>query len=269
MQLYIKLLAQRLPMDIPINYQYNLAAAIYRIMQKGDAEYASFLHQQGYGKGFKLFCFSQLYCKFSLSGDRMTLLQPDAQFVASFHLPQALEGFVKGLFVSEKLEIADKKSKAVFAVESVEVLPNALAEYDDAEMISITSIPLSPVVAGIKNARDHYDYLSPGQSLFAESLCYNWRSKIESCYDAETAASALLSIEVLAIKQPFKSRLMTMKANTAAETKVRGWLNLRLRLRAEKRWVDLLLQSGAGLYNAMGCGCIQIETPKPINNGPR
>ena len=43
---------------IPVNYQYPLSAAIYRIIAKGDAQYVSFLHERGYGKGFKLFTFS-------------------------------------------------------------------------------------------------------------------------------------------------------------------------------------------------------------------
>lgn len=46
-----------------INYQYPLSAALYRIISKGDANYAQFLHEKGYGKkdkGFKLCAFSQL-----------------------------------------------------------------------------------------------------------------------------------------------------------------------------------------------------------------
>ncbi|WP_392437096.1 hypothetical protein ACF3N7_09215 [Cruoricaptor ignavus] len=40
---------------IPINYQYPMSAAIYKIISQGDAEYAEFLHNTGYGKGFKFF----------------------------------------------------------------------------------------------------------------------------------------------------------------------------------------------------------------------
>ena len=49
---------------LPINYQYPLSAAIYRIISKGDKEYANLLHEKGYGKGFKLFTFSQLNVPF-------------------------------------------------------------------------------------------------------------------------------------------------------------------------------------------------------------
>lgn len=63
---------------ISLNYQYPLSAAIYRIIAKGNAAYAHFLHEQGYGKkdkGFKLFTFSQLNVPFKIEGDRMWLMK--------------------------------------------------------------------------------------------------------------------------------------------------------------------------------------------------
>ncbi|MBD0280088.1 MAG: CRISPR-associated endoribonuclease Cas6, partial [Flavisolibacter sp.] len=48
---------------LPFNYQYPLSAAIYKIIQTADHEFAAFLHDQGYGEGhksFKLFTFSDL-----------------------------------------------------------------------------------------------------------------------------------------------------------------------------------------------------------------
>ncbi len=49
---------------IPINYQYPLSAAIYKILASGSLDYAEWLHQKGYlspgGKPMKLFVFSKL-----------------------------------------------------------------------------------------------------------------------------------------------------------------------------------------------------------------
>ena len=48
---------------LPINYNYQLAGVIYRVLAESDPEYASFLHNEGYvaaEKRFKLFTFSQL-----------------------------------------------------------------------------------------------------------------------------------------------------------------------------------------------------------------
>src|SRR5690554_4883241 len=119
--------------QIPINYQYPLSAVIYKILAKGNTEYAQFLHETGYGKGFKLLSFSQLNVPFRIERfdkiegigkkDRMRLLGDEASFQIAFHLPQAMENFVKGLFQSEQIDIADKKSKVSFSVKSVESLP--------------------------------------------------------------------------------------------------------------------------------------------------
>src|SRR5690554_5850875 len=114
---------------IPLNYQYAMSAAIYKILARGDKDYARFLHEKGYGKGFKLFTFSQLNVPFKIEGaqkDRMRLIGNEAHFQIAFHLPEAMENFVKGLFQNEQIDIADKKSKGSFKVKSVESLPNPL-----------------------------------------------------------------------------------------------------------------------------------------------
>lgn len=257
MRFSIKLIAPRHQV-LPVNYQYPLSAAIYRIISKGDQEYASFLHESGYGKGFKLFTFSQLNVPFQIEGDRLRLTGNEAALQVAFHLPQAMESFIKGLFQSEEIVIADKKSKVTFSVKSVESLPNSLQQYKENEIISIAVKPLSPIVAGIHNEKGNYDFLSPENPRFVESLIFNWRSKIATCYDPATGSGALLMMEVVPVRQPFKSRLMTIKADTDAETKIRGWMNFELKITGEKRLVELLLNAGVGVYNSMGCGCVEV-----------
>lgn len=243
---------------IPINYQYPLSSVIYRIISKGDKEYAKFLHETGYGKkGFKLFTFSQINCPFKISGDRLNLLSNELSFQVSFHLPQAMEMFVKGLFQSEIVDIADLQSKVSFTVKSVESLPNPLQQYKDTEIVKISTRPTSPIVAGVLNEKSYYDFLSPENERFTESLIYNWRSKIATCYDAPTADSALLMMEQFSMKNPYKSRLITIKSGKPEETKIRGWLNLGLTITGEKRYIDLLLNAGAGVYNAQGMGFLE------------
>lgn len=258
MQFKITLKALEQNSTVPINYQYPLSAAIYHIIAKGDAEYASFLHETGYGKGFKLFTFSQLNVPFKIEGDRLKLLSNEVNFQVAFHLPQAMESFVKGLFQSEQIDIVDKKSKMSFAVKSVESLPNLLQQYTENEIVNITVRPLSPIVAGLQNEKGNYDFLSPEDPRFIESLIYNWRSKIGTCFDPATGSGASLMTEVILMKQSPKSRLITIKADTDAETKIRGWMNFELKVTGEKRFVELMMNAGVGVYNSMGCGCVEV-----------
>ncbi|MCC6287447.1 MAG: CRISPR-associated endoribonuclease Cas6 [Chitinophagaceae bacterium] len=247
---------------IPINYQYPISSAIYKIIQQADSAYASFLHEKGYQqkgsfKSFKLFSFSDLRTAFKIEGDRLRLLTQQAELEICFHLPQAAENFIKGLFMQQQLNIADKKSKAVFLVQSVESLPGALQQYKPQEIINISLKPLSPVVAGLPNEKGNYTFLAPEDIRFAESLVYNWRNKIATCYDERFASSALLMMEVIPAKLPFKSRLITIKAGTPEETKIRGWMNFGLKVTGEKRFVELLLNAGTGIYNSQGMGCLE------------
>lgn len=246
---------------IPINFQYPLSASLYGIISKGDAAYADFLHETGYGKGFKLFTFSQLNCRFKIEGDRMRILGEELSFEVSFHLPAAMESFIKGLFNSQTITIADKKSKATFNIKSVESLPNPLQGHKENEIVNIRLKPLSPVVAGLHNQKGNYNFLPPDDGKFTESLIYNWRNKIATCYDEQTASSALLMMELVPMRQPFKSRLITIKSDTPQETKIRGWMNFELNTTGEKRFLELLVDAGAGIYNAMGCGFCE---PLPI-----
>ena len=60
---------------LPINYNHILTSVIYRFLAESNPEYASFLHNEGYGdeqRRFKLFTFSQLMAeRRRVTGDRI------------------------------------------------------------------------------------------------------------------------------------------------------------------------------------------------------
>lgn len=253
---------------IPINYQYPLSAAIYKIIQKGDAEYAGFLHGKGYGKGYKFFTFSDIKCPFKIKGDRLQLLQSELEFIVSFHLPEASEKFIKGLFLSQEIIIADYKSKASFTVKSVESLTDPLSGIEKDGIMEAVLNPISILVAGVKNQKGNYDYLPPDHPRFIESLEFNWRKKIEANYNPEIAEKAKLRIAVLYYKKPPRSRLITIKGGKSEETKIRGFNNFQLKVNAEKKFIHLLINCGLGLETAMGCGCMAVETIKKPKHEP-
>jgi len=243
---------------IPVNYSYPLSAAIYGILKRADSKYAAFLHEKGYGKGFKLFSFSQVNGPFKIDGDRLRLLGKQLSFNIAFHFPEAATNFIKGLFQAQHIDIADTTSKTRFIVQSIESLPDPLHDYTEAEIVHLHVEPLSPIVVGARNIKGNYDFLVPEDRRFPESLVYNWREKIRSCYDDKTADPALLLIDIQPKKHPPKSRLVTIKSGTEAETKIRGWMNFEMSLTAEKRFISLLLNAGSGLYNAQGMGYLTV-----------
>lgn len=258
MRFSLTLEAERERSIIPINYQYPLSAAIYKILAKGDKGYAKFLHERGYGKGYKFFTFSDLEIQYNRDGDRMILLEPLVKLIVCFQLPEASRTFVEGLFKSEQIVIADKNSRAVFRVQSIVSLPNPLLDYADVEVIQVLTRPISAVVAGNKNAYGRYDFFDPDDLRFSESLIYSWEQKIAAAWGRDVSESSVLIVEVDKYKNPYRSRLVAIKAGSNSQTRIRGFLNFKLRLTGERRFIDLLLNAGAGLYSAQGMGCLEV-----------
>lgn len=250
---------------IPINYQYPLSAAIYGILAKADAEYATFLHEKGYvvGEGlkhFKLFTFSHLKTKFKLRGDRM-YLSSDLELMVSFHLPEAAQHFVKGLFLSQDMDIADKKSKATFTVRMVEALPDPFGQTNIDKSICMDLRPISPCVAGIKNDKGDYDFISPVDARFPLAIKHNWEQKLKAL--GMPYIEDELKVRVHLWKTGPKSRLVAIKAGTNAQTRIRGFMNFGLQLAGNKKNIEVLYNAGAGVYNAQGMGCLEVDN---VNN---
>lgn len=255
---------------LPVNYQYPLSAAIYKIISQADAVYAGFLHEEGYHqenslKAFKLFTFSDLKTPFKMEGDRMRLREPEAQVLISFHLPRAAETFIKGLFLSQEIEIADKKSWTKFKITRVESVPSGLSEETFQEILLR---PISPLVCGQKKNNGDYQFLSPDHPEFTHQLMYNWKEKYKTVYGTENANAVFVKagMEVIFYKNAPKSRLITIKAGTPAETKIRGFLNFRLKGWGNRKMLELLLNAGTGVYNAMGFGCMEIVAKNKTDN---
>ncbi|WP_212006075.1 CRISPR-associated endoribonuclease Cas6 [Chitinophaga sp. HK235] len=265
MRFRIKLLAVHQETVIPINYPYALSAVIFKILHQADEEYAAFLHEKGYSrpgslKVFKLFSFSEIRTAFRIEGDRFRLLSREAVFTISFHLPQAAENFIRGLFLNEIFEIGDRRSKGVFNVAAVQAVPSQLEDIPDSEIREVLLQPFSPLVCGSKNDRGYYDFLSPSHPDFVKQLVYNWREKFITLYGEEQADSVFgpVSVEVVLMDNPPKSRLITIKADTPQETKIRGYTNFRLKVKAGGQALRLLADAGAGVYNSAGMGSLQV-----------
>ncbi len=241
---------------LPFNYQYPLSSAIYKIIQTADAAFAAFLHNKGYGEGnksFKLFTFSDIKTPFQKQGDRMLLTTGKAELTICFYLPQAAENFIKGLLINQQLEIADRHSKTIFSITSVESLPQVFTNSR-----SLLLQTLSPLVVGRKNERGHYDYCSPEDEDFINCLCYNWMEKALAAGCAQETLEKEIRVEVKLYPHPLQQRLITIKGGTPAETKIRGYSKFRLEVKAPKEMLEVALGAGLGLHNAQGMGCVGV-----------
>lgn len=259
MQLRLTLQPAQRNGSMPANYQYPLSSAIYSIIHNADESYADFLHNKGYthnGKSFKLFTFSDLRVPFTNLGDRLLINSADAHLNVAFHIDAAATNFIKGLFMNQTFDVADIKSRVQFSVKEVQLLPDPLdaINYDEPEVILQT---LSPIVTGIKNSRGNYDFKSPEDADFCRCIIHGWKEKYRAA-QPNGNENEVPDVVLEVLPSRYKQRLITIKAFTPQETKIRGYSHLRLRAKAPKAILELALNAGLGLYNAQGMGCVEV-----------
>ena len=202
MRLTLKLYIDRFSGNmLPLNYHYELASAIYKIMSQYETEYATWLHECGYSsngkKQFKLFNFSDLYIpKYLINGDRMEVLSDYACWEISFLLPEGIYNFIHGVLEGQCFRVADKISGINFRITDI----------------------------------------------------------TEAAYGGPYTGKAFCGFNLLSVP---KSVLITIKANTPQQTKVRGYrYDFEITLPIEL--MRLLYDCGIGEKNSMGFGMIKI-----------
>ncbi len=261
MQLKLTLQPKQQNGSLPANYQYPLSSAIYHIIRNADESYSDYLHNQGYktfyGKTFKLFTFSDLRVPFKNAGDRLLINGADAQLNVAFHVDVAAKNFIKGLFMNQTFDVADVKSRVQFSVREVQLLPNPLELINDDEP-EVLLQTLSPIVAGIKNSRGNYDFKSPDDPDFCRCIIHGWKEKFLAASPSPSERGLGGEVRLQVLPSRYKQRLITIKAFTPHETKIRGYSHLRLRAKAPKAMLELALNAGLGLYNAQGMGCVGV-----------
>jgi CRISPR-associated endoribonuclease Cas6 len=114
---------------LPIDYQYYLSTWIYKVIGHADPEFSDFLHSQGYTSGykqFKFFNYSPLnFGKPTLWQEKALFeIQADLLFLSvSFHLAEAAEKFIIGMFNNQQYFIGDQFNGLDLHVTQVERLP--------------------------------------------------------------------------------------------------------------------------------------------------
>lgn len=264
MRLIIQLTSMSGRNILPVNYQYPLSAAIYKVIAQANREYATFLHNQGYHqdgslKAFKLFTFSDLRTPFEIDGDRLIMKTNRASLMICFQMPDTITNFVRGLFLNQQIEIADQKNRAVFQVEQVEALQVWHEDTLENDFRSLVLKPISPMVVGVLNERHKYDFIYPSDERFIPALKHHWKEKYKVVYGEEAAGKDFKDIEIEVLNvSATKTRLVTIKAGTEEETKIRGMVHFQLHVKAPVKVFDLALNAGIGAYCSQGFGCVEV-----------
>lgn len=236
---------------LPINYQYELSSAIYKMLSISGEEYATWLHNNGYqhetGKVFKMFCFSRLHfdkSKVIKGSDRLMILSDYASCYISFLSEIGTNKFIEGIFTNREFDLGDRKSKVRFEVSNIEAL-NAPELKETMEYCSI-----SPIVIRQIQEDGRKKYLSPTDDIYANAIKNGLKSRYEAFY------GKLFDFDIeFELLTDAKSSLVTLKVGTPNETKVRGF-NYSFKIKAPIEIQKMIYEVGIGELCSQGFGCV-------------
>lgn len=249
---------------LPINYQYEISSWIYKQIQRADREYAEFLHTQGYQtahKHFKFFTFSNLKIpRYERIKDRLKILCPQVELMISFLADPGAEHFISGVFKNQEFSIGDQITRARFSVSRIEAMPppglksNRHFKAISPVVVSKPRVKSSGKMMPEYLAPDHPDY----EDLFFGNLLNKYKalSQVSSIDLTTDAFDGNMRFRLL--NNRFRSRLVTIKANTPQETRVRGYL-FDFGLHAPSDLMEVGLLAGFGEKNSIGFGCVEVK----------
>lgn len=257
MQLQLTLECRESAPVIPINYQYELSAWIYRVLREADAGYARFLHDEGYSTGtklFKLFCFSNLEIpKYSIEKDRIRILMDEVGLSIRFCVFHALEGFIEGLFYRQEFWLGDRRSRVHFRVKSVRAVPLELPA--EQEPLHVRIRTRSPLLVARKRLAGPDEYLTPEDPDFGALLLQNLLDKYKAFTQIDASEhwpTESLTFRLCSDRQP-RSKLVSLKRGTPQETRVRGWM-MDFEVTAPRELIVIGMLAGWGRANSQGFG---------------
>ena len=243
------------PSTIPLNYQYYIGSWIYKVLEEGDADFARFLHESGYrlenGRKFKLFTFSMLnVANKTILKDSLQLRINSTTFSLKIHfmLAEAMQPFIVGLFKNQELTIRSQ----TFKVQQIESLPLQIEQ----ERIRVRT--LSPVVISKKRGDGSEEYLSPEHAEYETLFFHNLMGKFLATGQAIPAewSDTITALKILDTNR-IQSKLVTIKAGYASETKVKGYL-FDFELQAPAKLLETGMLAGFGKENSWGFGCGEV-----------
>ena len=254
---------------IPINYQYPLSAAIYKILSHGSAEYADWLHNKGYlsgdGKPRKLFNFSKLHIP-GVKRIDSTLLIPGNRncqvCISSPMLEDFIQHFVIGLFENQKIEIGGRNTITRFAIESVETV--ALPEFKPHQKFRC----LSPVVISGKHLYDERlqeYYLRADDPDLSNAIKKNLTKKYELIFQKsidDDNFEFVLDRDYITRRGGIHkiSKLITIKENIKNEATKIKCFESPFTLSAKRELMNIAWECGIGQRNSLGFGMVDLVT---------
>lgn len=239
--------------SLPINYQYELSAAIYRILSQSDDAYATWLHENGFevdNKKFKLFTFSNLQIpKYEIDKEygRIRILSDEVFWKISFLPDKSTKEFIKGVFNKQMFSVGDKISRVDFVVQDIELFPEV--KFADKDIFRT----LSPIVVSLRNEVGRHEYIRPDHPSYLNGIITGLKARYKAYYGEDYEGECDCGFRLL--DNP-RSSLIKIKADTPQQTYVRGY-KYRFMLFLPAPLMQIAYESGLGEKGSLGFGMIE------------
>lgn len=239
--------------QLPINYQYELSAAIYRILSCSNAEYSYWLHENGFvadHKRFKLFTFSNLIIPrlaVQKETERLVIKSDIVEWYISFLPEKSTQRFIEGVFMEQTFQIGDKISVVEFKVKEIQALPPLHYQ----EVLSFET--LSPVTISHRISEKVTNYLSPESPFYKKAILTGLLARYKAFYGKDYVGSLDFDFQVL--NQP-RSALVKIKSGTPQQIFVRGY-RYKFTVRLSSELMKVMYEAGLGEKGSVGFGFIK------------
>jgi len=240
---------------IPLNYQYEQSAVVYRILTDSSDLYDNWLYENSYkqeNRYFKLFTYSRFFVpKYRISSEdaRLLILCDNIDWYISFLPDYKTVDFVHNLFFNKVFQLGDKKSRVEFTVVQIDVLPSI--NYDCNAIFET----ISPMCITKRELNGKTTYLPPTDSYASQSIFTSLKTRYQIFYNKEYCGSEDFHLEIL--NEP-KSVLIKIKSDTPQETNVRGFM-CRFKIKADPELMKIMYECGIGMKGSQGWGMVKLK----------
>ena len=240
--------------SLPVNYQFELGAWFYRMINNQESALYNYLVLSGYAQkeeSFRNFVFSHLMVPGrKIEGDRLLIQSERVGLIFSTTPDESMVPIVAENFKGARFLLGDRISQVNFLVETVEPMPEP--EFTD----KMTFKTLSPLHLTRKmRGRKNEIFLSPETSGYARFFYENLHQKYRLLHGHDHPQDPLAG--KFKLRSPVTQKGITIQSGNPGQSKLIGY-QLRFRLQADPELLKAGYYLGFGEKNHLGFGCCEV-----------
>ncbi len=239
---------------LPVNYQYELGAWFYRMVNRPEGKLSNYLVSAGLlspDKPFRNFVFSNLMVPDrKIEGDRLSIQSEKIGLLFSTLPDEGMIPLVKENFGDTRFILGDRISQVSIAVENIELLPEPV--FTD----KMTFKTLSPLHLAMKmQGRKNELFLSPETPGYSTVFYSDLHKKFKMVNGFDHPHDPLAG--KFKLRSPVTQKGITLQSGNPGQNKLIGY-QLRFRLQADPQLLRAGYYLGFGEKNHLGFGCCEI-----------